>query len=240
MTRLFISKIETLIHADQFKISILYLVMLSGGIIQYLQVFRAEMEILATFVICGISILIYIEYYWYIRKAILSEAEKKAQIKKFSVWLGLVFFLSMVVENIGVVTGAVFGKYTYGPVLVPFIGDVPLAIGFAWINTLVPAMMIISRIIKPRNEFYKWLSAAMIGLLMVAFDIVLEQAAVELNYWHWENNSVPLQNYLAWYILGFIFARIGYYLHVERTSLPPIFQHIYFAQIGYFFLVIIR
>jgi putative membrane protein len=214
--------------------------MFSGGILQYLQLFEAEMNVLATLVICGISVLIFIEYNWYIKRNMLEARLIKAQQKKFYGWIFLVFVLSVIIENIGVVTGTVFGEYTYSQVLSPFIGFVPLAIGFAWINTLVPSMMITERIIKPQKDFSKWIASALVGLLMVAFDFVLEEAAIELNYWSWENNQVPIQNYLAWYILGFLFARMGYYLQIDKYKLPPLFKHIYFAQIGYFLLVIMR
>jgi putative membrane protein len=214
--------------------------MLSGGMIQFLELYQTEMGILATFVIASISALIYIEYFWHVREAVLTKSDKTFQIKRFTIWLGLVFVLSMVVENIGARTGIVFGRYSYGPVLNPFIGDVPLAIGFAWINTLVPAMMISKIFVKHRGEIFDWLSSVMVGVLMVIFDIVLEKAAIELNYWTWQNEAVPYQNYAAWFLLGLIFARIGFYLKVDRYNLPGIYQHIYLAQLGYFLLVIIR
>jgi putative membrane protein len=154
--------------------------------------------------------------------------------------LGIVFTISILIENYGVVTGNIFGRYTYGTVLFPFIGNVPIAIGFAWINTLVPAMMISNIFIKQNTDLSKWISATLIGFLMVIFDVVLEKAAIELNYWHWEQISIPLQNYIAWFLVGFIFARLGQYLKVDRFGLPDIYQHIYLAQIGYFILVIIR
>ena len=218
----------------------LYLVMVSGGVIQYLGIFQKEMGVLATFVIGAISIFIYLEYYWYAGSLGLTRSKKRNQIKRFSIWLGLVFVISVVVENIGVLTGNIFGQYTYGPVLNPFIGHVPLAIGFAWINTLAPSMMISKFFIKRSDKLFDWLSAVLVGILMVIFDIVLENAAIELTYWHWQNKSIPLQNYIAWFILGFVFARIGFYLKIHRFNFPEIYQHIYLAQLGYFLLVIIR
>lgn len=240
MTRLLINKTRILVHHNQVKLFILYLVMLSGGMIQHLRIYGEVMGLLAPFIIISISAIIYIEYYGYIKRKNLSKSERDQQLKYFSLWMGIIFITSLAVENIGVITGAVFGNYAYGPVLHPFIGKVPLAIGFAWINMLVPAMMITSLIIKRPGELYKWLSFAIVGILMVLFDVILEKAAIELNYWYWENGKVPLQNYLTWFILGFIFARIGTYLKINRHGLPHIYQHIYLAQIGYFILVILR
>jgi putative membrane protein len=214
--------------------------MLSGGMIQLLLIYQTEMEVLATVAIIAISAFIYIEYFWRVKVHILKKSDRKEQIRNFTLWLVIVFILSMAVENVGVISGSVFGNYTYGPVLSPFVGGVPLAIGFAWINTLVPAMMIAKRFMKQDNELNKWYIAVISGLLMVTFDIILEKAAIELNYWYWEDGIVPFQNYLAWFILGFIFARIGMYLKVDRYGLPSIYQHIFLAQMGYFILVIIR
>ena len=100
--------------------------------------------------------------------------------------------------------------------------------------------MISRRVIHHQSSIFKWLSALFVGLLMVAFDIVLEKAAIELNYWNWETYTVPLQNYLAWFILGVFFALIGFYLKVDKNGFPKIFLHIYVAQLGYFILVILR
>ena len=136
MTRTLINKTSIMDYEYQIKLFILYLVMISGGMIQYFQVFADEMNLLATFVIAGISGLIVAEYYWYIKSIILPVSQRRSQIRKFGVWLIIVFLLSMIIENIGVVSGAIFGTYTYGPVLYPFIGHVPAAIGFAWINTI--------------------------------------------------------------------------------------------------------
>jgi putative membrane protein len=235
-----LSKIKVLLRQNNMKVFILYLVMLSGGMIQFLELYQKEMGLLATFVIAAISGLIYVEYFWHVREAVLKKSDKINQLQRFTLWLGLVFVLSMVVENIGVWTGMVFGRYSYGPVLNPFIGDVPLAIGFAWINTLVPAMMISKLFVKHRGEIYDWLSSVLVGILMVIFDIILEKAAIELNYWSWQNGDVPYQNYAAWFLLGAFFARIGLYLKINRYNFPKIYLHVYLAQLGYFLLVIIR
>jgi putative membrane protein len=235
-----ISKTKSLLKEYYIKVFILYLVMLSGGMIQFLSLHQREMGVLATFVIAAISGLIYVEYFWHVRDAVSKNSDKIHQLQRFTLWLGMVFVISMAVENIGVTTGIVFGRYSYGPVLNPFIGDVPLAIGFAWINTLVPAMMISKVLVKHHGEIFDWLSSVLVGILMVVFDIVLERAAIELNYWSWQNVTVPYQNYAAWFLLGFVFSRIGLYLKVDRYNLPDIYLHVYLAQLGYFLLVLIR
>jgi putative membrane protein len=43
---------------------------------------------------------------------------------------------------------------------------------------------------------------------MTAMDILIEPVAIELNYWHWDAVAVPIENYLAWFVLSALFARL--------------------------------
>jgi putative membrane protein len=38
------------------------------------------------------------------------------------------------------------------------------------------------------------------SLLMVALDLCIEPVAIALDFWTWQSDSVPIQNYLAWFI----------------------------------------
>jgi putative membrane protein len=42
----------------------------------------------------------------------------------------------------------------------------------------------------------------------VLFDLLLEPAAIALGYWQWQNNQIPLQNYLSWGALAAIAAML--------------------------------
>ena len=42
-------------------------------------------------------------------------------------------------------------------------------------------------------------------LVLTLVDFIMEQVAPKLDYWHWENNNIPIQNYLAWSFFGAIF-----------------------------------
>ena len=75
---------------------------------------------------------------------------------------------------------------------------------------------------------------------MTAFDILMEPAAMALNYWNWENGVVPFQNYLAWFVLSFIFTYTGLKLKAISFKIPSIPVHAYFAQLAYFLIVSIR
>jgi putative membrane protein len=42
------------------------------------------------------------------------------------------------------------------------------------------------------------------GLLMMILDVIIEVSAPRFDYWEFENNNVPLRNYIAWFIIGAI------------------------------------
>jgi putative membrane protein len=71
-----------------------------------------------------------------------------------------------------------------------------------------------------KNKYKIILLAA---LLAVCFDLILEPVAVKLGYWYWAHN-IPLQNYLAWFVItlaaSYIFEkmRIDYDSNLPRTN----------------------
>jgi len=40
---------------------------------------------------------------------------------------------------------------------------------------------------------------------MVLYDLALEHVAPALNMWSWEQNTIPITNYLHWYVISMIF-----------------------------------
>ena len=39
---------------------------------------------------------------------------------------------------------------------------------------------------------------------MVLLDFLIEPVAIRLNFWTWENNIIPIQNYLMWFLVAFV------------------------------------
>ena len=37
---------------------------------------------------------------------------------------------------------------------------------------------------------------------MMFLDLIMEISAPRFDYWQFENNNVPLKNYIAWFIIG--------------------------------------
>lgn len=110
----------------------------------------------------------------------------------------LIFLFGFFIEVIGVKTHMIFGSYNYGNTLGIQILNVPIIMGFNW---LLLVYCIATSLHNIKNIFLYSFSAA---LVMTALDILIEPMAMKLDFWQWKNNAVPLQNYLAWFILSFI------------------------------------
>jgi bisanhydrobacterioruberin hydratase len=111
-----------------------------------------------------------------------------------------IFLLGFFIEAIGVKTGIIFGNYHYGDVLGYKIFEVPLTIGMNWAALCLSAYII--TFLLPFNFIFKTSIAALIPILI---DFFIEKVCNKLDFWYWENDIVPLQNYIAWYIFSWIF-----------------------------------
>ena len=214
------------------KIGALYLILGAGGLWHVLGVFQEVMRMLASPIMFGLGVWLFWECWR------LYPQQKRL---KFAVVSIAVIAVSFGIEWLGVRTGVVFGEYTYGQTLRPAIGGVPISIAFAWFVMLIAATAV-SQKIAPKSlaEGFLFKLAFLVALLMVCFDLLMEPAAVKLDYWTWQDNRVPLQNYLVWFGLSFSFATIGLQTGVLRQKLPPIAVHFYFAQLAYFGLVALK
>lgn len=111
--------------------------------------------------------------------------------------------LGYIIEVIGTNSGYPFGTYTYSSILGPRLFATPLMLGLLW-WVLIRSWFDISRYISPNL----WIRSLITGLGMVAMDFFIEPVAIELNFWRWEEVEVPVENYVAWFILSVVFARI--------------------------------
>ena len=131
---------------------------------------------------------------------------------KFSLTLLVTFLL----EAIGVKTGLIFGNYSYGNVLGPKLLSVPLLIGVNWALIILGATIIAASITKN-----KIILPSLAGFLAVTFDFVLEPVALGLNYWSWEGGNIPIQNYLAWFVIGTLSAILFLLMKVKINDDVP-------------------
>jgi putative membrane protein len=107
----------------------------------------------------------------------------------------LIFFIGFSVEAIGVLTGILFGSYSYGTVFGFKIFETPVMIGVNWLFLALSSYGVVQYFTK------KAICLIFIpAILMTALDFLVEPVAIKLGFWHWENDVIPLQNYLMWFI----------------------------------------
>ncbi len=118
--------------------------------------------------------------------------------KRSLIGFGLVGLLGWIIEWLGVHTGLLFGRYTYGHSLGSAMDGIPLIIGVNWLLLVLASRAVaISWVEKP---ILQHLIAA--GC-MTTLDFWIEPVAIKLDFWHWTEGVIPLQNYLMWFMTAF-------------------------------------
>ncbi|HRX12979.1 MAG TPA: carotenoid biosynthesis protein [Draconibacterium sp.] len=143
-----------------------------------------------------------------------------------------IYLTGFFVEVTGVNTGLIFGQYYYGESLGLKVFNTPLIIGLNWLllvyltasvlessNTAVPVKIVIS------------------ALLMLGYDLIIEQIAPLLNMWNWQSNLIPVKNYLSWFLLALVFhAAIQVFRIKTKNKLAPV---ILVCQVSFFLILLI-
>jgi bisanhydrobacterioruberin hydratase len=137
-------------------------------------------------------------------------AVKGARIRLL-IWALITYLITFTLEAVGVATGTVFGEYWYGETLGVQLFEVPLVIGFNWTIIIMGLSDIIRRsLLTLQSGISKQLlsvaAAFFAALGAVIFDVIMEPVAMAYNYWQWGSKEVPLHNYIAWFIIAFIFS----------------------------------
>lgn len=129
---------------------------------------------------------------------------------KFILFALLIFAGSIILEWIGVHKNLIFGNYSYGPTLGLKVDEIPLIIGVNWFLLIYSA-----GVLMQRTRIRSILIRVIVGaIILVLLDLIIEPVAQHLGYWHWANNSVPLKNYLGWFLVSgvmlFVFEKFGF------------------------------
>jgi uncharacterized membrane protein len=228
-----------MMNGYRLKLFLLYFLLIAGGMWHILDVFTSPMQFLAAPMIFAIGLWLAYEYWQYYALPMLTNTlSPGVQRRNFVLWSVFVLLGSIAVEAIGVRSGMLFGRYAYGQTLPPYIGPVPLAIGFAWLGMLLSSVAVVTRSTPRSLRLNNFAGALMVALFMMIFDIVMEPAATALGYWRWIEGAIPVQNYIAWFIVSFVFAFTGFSLRLFEGKTPLIALHAYFAQLLYFLLVV--
>lgn len=201
------------------EITFLYIIFFVGIVGHLYDPLRNLMLLLtpATLLLTGLIVLFY---------------SYKSSTNIFLLWTAFTYIITFLLEVIGVKTGMIFGEYNYGSTLGIKLFDVPLIIGFNWVFVILGSIAI-SRIMTD-NIF---LSSIISALIAFIFDLILEPIAIKLDYWSWSEGIIPIQNYLAWFVIAFIASVFFLKLNLKLRS--DISIHYFFIQLVFFIILLI-
>lgn len=153
----------------------------------------------------------------------LLHASQRLGWKNALLLLAFVFGVSLLFESVGVATGLVYGPYHYTEKLGPkFLGLVPYLIAVAWFMMMYPSFVIAEWLVPAIWTGAKRLLtvAALGGLIMTSWDVVMDPLMVRGQHWVWEMDGaffgVPLQNYWGWWLT--VFTTFILYLLTTRSQ----------------------
>jgi len=122
----------------------------------------------------------------------------KSRSKGFIIFSLLIFLSGFGLEWLGVHKYWLFGDYDYGKTLGFKLFDIPLTIGVNWF-LLVYAAGVTMQHSRLKSTFFRVITGAAI---LVVLDVLIEPVAIRFDYWHWDNNIIPLKNYICWFFVS--------------------------------------
>jgi putative membrane protein len=132
--------------------------------------------------------------------------------KKFLLAFFSIAFLGYVIEVIGVKTGLIFGKYSYGDGLGIKLLEVPLIISINWAMLICAGIRIVSSIFANKITVL-----AVAALLVTLIDLLIEQVAPKLDFWQFESGLPGIHNYLGWIGVAFFISYFFYPILIKSN-----------------------
>ena len=164
---------------------------------------------------------------------LLFQSHRTATFLRFCI---IVFTLGFAIEMIGVSTGKIFGYYHYGDGLGFKLKQTPLLIGLNWLLLTYASAQLANASIKGEYVFFK---AIIGGFFMVLIDIFLEMVAPHLDFWYWDGDIIPFQNFVSWLIISFFFNLLYQTMNFKSQNkiAPTVFllQFLFFLGLSFKF-----
>ncbi len=145
------------------------------------------------------------------------------------------YLIGFIAEYLGVNFGLIFGSYIYPDTLGPQIGGVPMIIGINWFLITFCVASIIFPI-----KLHIILKILLATVITVLIDFMIEPVAMALDFWNWENNEIPIQNYIGWAIISFLIYSFYAIIKIPTANkialMLLIWQVVFFACLNLFLL----
>lgn len=156
---------------------------------------------------------------------VISQPEKNTY---FWLFLAIVYLAGFLIELAGTQTGLIFGNYFYGPTLGYSLWKTPLIIGVNWILVVYSAGMLLSGLRIKKLVPFLLIGASVVTLL----DYIIEPVAVHYDYWFWDPELIPFQNYAIWFlfsgVLLWIFFKMPFKKQNKAASVLFVVQFFFF------------
>lgn len=132
----------------------------------------------------------------------------------FFIFLFSCFLIGFGVEILGVRTGILFGKYSYGTGMGYKLWDTPLILGVNWFIVAYCSGMSIYRlrnsgidlpVLRGPNGIKGVAIQVIAGgaFLATIYDWQMEPVAIKLGYWRWSGGgTIPPYNYVCWFLVS--------------------------------------
>lgn len=119
---------------------------------------------------------------------------------------------AILIETLAIITGIPYSHFQYsGLIGLKLFGHTPYTVPFAYVPLFLGCFYLAILLSKS-----KWKIITLSTLLVLVTDLVLDPAAVALNFWTFQSGGfyygVPLSNFFGWIITGFIASSITLYL----------------------------
>lgn len=176
---------------------------------------------------------------------IWTQKEKNQAFFIFVIATGILGFAA---ELVGVNTGLIFGKYTYGDVLgIRWMG-VPFIIGINWIiivyccgiatHTLITR--VIGRLASAASVPPKAIKAITVitdgATIATFFDWVMEPVAIKLGFWKWGGDGmIPYYNYFSWFVFSMLLFGIFHACNFRKRNKFAV--NLLLIQFAFFFIL---
>jgi bisanhydrobacterioruberin hydratase len=162
----------------------------------------------------------------------------------------IIIITSFLIEAAGVNTGKIFGSYSYGRALGPSVMNTPLIIGLNWFvliyctNAIARQLWGLMRHGSMGRKTVLAEGAFIIitaSLLMVLYDLLLEPAATNLDMWSWAGGTIPIRNFMAWFVISVVYHALYRMWGEDKLNnrALPLFavQLVFFGVIDLFYLL---
>ena len=175
-------------------VAIVYLVGFIGLSIPCTQHFFNQLTVLN--LIASLTVLLYYHKNWRI---------------KFIAWLLGCFLIGFLTELIGVNTGLLFGYYEYSDLLGFKLFNTPIMVGVLWAIVCYVVCVFLSRLYRGNWSIMAFAGASLLTLM----DYFIEPVAIKLGWWEWEEVSVPIFNYISWFMIAFFIISAFFILDIK-------------------------